>query len=292
MGMDDTFAVFILTHGRPYRVVTYDTLIRQGYTGRVYIVIDNEDVTGEDYKRCFADKVVVFDKSEVAEQYDAGDNFSDRRTVFYARNACFGIAKSLGVDYFLQLDDDYGAFYYRFTASFKFHSGLLVQSLDHLFAAILEYYKSIPALVIAMGQTGDYVGGQRGKVASQLGLKRKVMNTFFCCVDRPFAFLGRVNEDVNTYCVLGNRGQLLFTFFNTCIQQERTQHAQGGMTEMYQNEGTYRKSFYPVMYEPSFVRIVHMGYSHRRLHHSVGWGQAVPCILDEKWVRPSFVASD
>lgn len=37
------FAVFILSHGRAGNVKTYQTLINQGYTGNIYIVIDDED---------------------------------------------------------------------------------------------------------------------------------------------------------------------------------------------------------------------------------------------------------
>ena len=40
---NDDFCVFILTHGRPEKVITYETLIKNGYSGPRYIVIDNED---------------------------------------------------------------------------------------------------------------------------------------------------------------------------------------------------------------------------------------------------------
>lgn len=41
--MDNNFAVFILSHGRAGNVKTYQTLINQGYTGKIYIIIDDED---------------------------------------------------------------------------------------------------------------------------------------------------------------------------------------------------------------------------------------------------------
>ena len=41
--MRDDFAVMILTHGRADRVYTLKSLRKGGYTGKVYIVIDNED---------------------------------------------------------------------------------------------------------------------------------------------------------------------------------------------------------------------------------------------------------
>ena len=49
----DEFAVFILTHGRPDNVVTYQTLGRSGYTGRIVVVIDDEDKTAKQYEDKF-----------------------------------------------------------------------------------------------------------------------------------------------------------------------------------------------------------------------------------------------
>jgi hypothetical protein len=48
MTLDKTkFAIFILTHGRPHDVVTFQTLRDCGYTGKIVIVIDNEDKTAD-----------------------------------------------------------------------------------------------------------------------------------------------------------------------------------------------------------------------------------------------------
>ena len=114
-GINDSFCVFILTHGRPNRVLTYDTLMRQGYTGPLYLIVDNEDETINEYKQKFGeDRVIVFDKLSVSKTFDTGDNFDDRRTIVFARNACFEIAKELGYTYFLELDDDYKIFCYKF----------------------------------------------------------------------------------------------------------------------------------------------------------------------------------
>jgi len=73
--MRDDFCAFILTHGRPDRVHTYDTLMRAGYTGKVFIVIDDEDKTAAEYRARFGDKVLQFCKAEWAEKTDEGDNF-------------------------------------------------------------------------------------------------------------------------------------------------------------------------------------------------------------------------
>ena len=100
--MRDDFAVFILTHGRADNVVTARTLAAQGYTGRTYIVIDNEDDQEAKYREIYGDKVLQFDKLEVSKTFDTMDISDDRRTIVYARNACFDLAESVGVKYFLE----------------------------------------------------------------------------------------------------------------------------------------------------------------------------------------------
>lgn len=39
----EDFCVFILTHGRANNVETCKTLKRCGYTGKVYLLVDDED---------------------------------------------------------------------------------------------------------------------------------------------------------------------------------------------------------------------------------------------------------
>ena len=287
------FAVLILTHGRPDHVVTYRTLRKQGYTGDIYIVIDNEDDTADRYRDKFGDQVIVFDKEHIASTHDEAGRFQDRRSVFYARNASFQIARDLGLKYFLQLDDDYRSFRYMFTGGMQaWSTQKRIKNLDRTFDIILEFYAGVPAATVAMAQSGDLIGGIRGSNLDRLWLKRKAMNTFFCSTARPFQFVGRINEDVNTYVLLGNRGELFFTFFSIAMFQERTQQSGGGMTELYLNTGTYVKSFYTVMYAPSCVKVGEMGVSHRRIHHVIDWPTAVPCILREEYRKSGSLATE
>ena len=41
------FVAFILTHGRADNVITYNTLRNHGYTGRIVLIIDDEDTQRE-----------------------------------------------------------------------------------------------------------------------------------------------------------------------------------------------------------------------------------------------------
>lgn len=282
------FAVFILSHGRPDRVFTYNTLIKTGYTGPIYIIIDNEDRTAQQYRDLYGDKVIMFDKAAIAKTFDEGDNFGDRRSVIYARNASFEIARNLGITYFMELDDDYTNFTYRTNSHFLYiNRNTTIRNLDGIFRALLKFYKSIPAKSIAIAQGGDYIGGGYNEIDKSILRRRKCMNTFICSTERPFQFTGRINEDVTTYTWFQNMGNLFITFPLVAINQVGSQSNSGGMTELYLDSGTYIKSFYTVMYFPSGVYIGLMGDPHMRLHHKVKWDHTVPYIIEEKYRKAS-----
>lgn len=277
------FAIFILTHGRANNVITYDTLLKCGYSGKVYIIIDNEDKQVDKYKELYGDKVIVFDKLKISEEFDTADNFDNRKAIVYARNACFNIAKDLGLDYFLELDDDYTDFMHRFIENGKlgFKS---TKNLDTVCNAFLEFLENTPTDSIAFAQGGDFIGGKDNDRFNK-GLIRKCMNSFFCSTKKPFTFLGRVNEDVNTYTRLAQIGKLFFTYTKFMLNQKQTQSNKGGMTELYLDSGTYLKSFYSVMYSPSCVYVGEMGGSHKRIHHKIMWKNCTPLIINEKWKK-------
>lgn len=279
----DTFAAFILTHGRPDRVHTLASLQKHGYTGRIVILIDNEDKTAHEYRARFGDLVHTFDKAAVAARIDEGDNFQDRRAIIYARNACFDVARELGITHFVQLDDDYIAFRHKRDGFGQYINGRDIQDLDAVFARMLAYFKSIPALSIAMAQTGDFPGGDM--CTTRYKPSRKAMNSFICAVDRPFEFVGRINEDVNTYTSAAARGGLFLTIKDVCLQQKQTQSNAGGMTELYIDSGTYIKSFYSVMYQPSSVKVAYV-VANSRIHHKVNWRHTAPCILSDEHRKP------
>lgn len=282
---ENDFAALILTHGRPDRVYTWNTLKRCGYTGRIVIVIDDEDKKGEEYRRVYGDQVQVFSKQQIAQTFDEGDNFNDRRAIIYARNASFEIAKRIGVRYFIQLDDDYTEFAYRFNDKNEYQYRR-INSIDKVFDAMVGFLKRSKCCSVALAQGGDFIGGGSGSFGKVIKLHRKAMNSFVCDAERPFQFYGRINEDVNTYTHGGRRGDLFFTIASASLQQKQTQSNSGGMTDLYLKTGTYVKSFYSVMYAPSCVKIKDMGPVHKRLHHSVRWNNATPCIVREELRKP------
>lgn len=270
------FAVFILTHGRPDNIKTLSTLKKCGYTGKIYFIVDNEDKCIDKYIQNFGhENVKIFDKKFYADNIDEGNNFDNRKVIIHARNACFDIAKDLGIKYFIQLDDDYYYFGYRYESGAK-----IIKNLDNVFDIVLNFYKSVNINSIAFSQGGDHIGGFSG-----IKLKRKCMNSFICCTDREFQFVGSINEDVNTYTSLGSRGNIFFTFTNLQLDQKDTQSNNGGMTDEYALTGTYVKSFHSVLMQPSSVKVSMMNSNNPRLHHSIKWVNTVPMIINENFKK-------
>jgi len=274
------FAVLILTHGRPNNVITFTKLKQCGYTGKIYIIIDNEDETAETYYRNFGqEQVIVFNKAEIAETFDTGDTQQDRRSTVYARNASFKIAKDLGLDYFMQLDDDYRKFEYRYASGHTLKS-LAIRSLDEVFEAYITLLQDTDALTVAMAQGGDFINGIIDFKKSPIA--RKAMNTFIFKTDRPMTFVGRMNDDVNSFLTYGSRGELIITAKQAMITQLDSQLYKGGMTDMYLLNGTYMKSMYALMMAPSCVKVQTMQTRNPRIHHRITWDNAVPKIINQK----------
>jgi hypothetical protein len=274
--MANNFVVFIITHGRPDKILTLNSLKKCAYSGDWYLILDNEDATIHKYQKKYGEhKVIVFDKKAMADLVDEGNNFDNRRTTTHARNACFNIAKKLNKEYFLVLDDDYTGF------SFRYERGPYIKNINKVFDTFIEFMKNIPnCLSIAFSQGGDHIGGFAGTK-----LKRKAMNSFFCSVNRPYQFLGQLNEDVNAYVTIGSRGGLFFTFTSVQLNQAATQKTSGGMTDAYLQYGTFCKSFTTVMMMPSSVKVSMMVTTNQRLHHSISWVNTVPMIIPERYKK-------
>ena len=282
--LPDTFCAFILTHGRPEKVLTLRTLDRCGYTGRIYLVVDDEDKTVSRYREIFGrEKVIVFNKKAAADACDEGNNFDERRTITMARNACFGIAERLGVIHFIELDDDYTDFRYKLRETGNHLA--VIKNLNGVIALLLRFYIQSRVTSLALAQNGDFIGGFDNGRGIYRFSKRKCMNTFMCSTERPFRFVGAMNEDVNTYTTLGNRGAVFMTVPCAAINQCATQSQDGGLTAMYQRFGTYCKAFTTVMMMPSAVKVSMMQSRTPRLHHSIDWGRAVPCLVPERYRR-------
>lgn len=281
-----SYAVFILTHGRPDNIVTIPSLKRSGYKGDIFLVLDDKDTTIEKYKENYGeDKIIVFSKDQLKGSFDIMDNQDDDRCVVFARNKVFDIAKEKGLDYFIVVDDDYTHFNYRFNEEYKYISSKPIRSITKIFEAMISYMDNSPVECMCFAQSGDFIGGKNGQMAQAVQTKRKAMNLFIFNTNKPLEFTGRINEDVNMYIRYGILGKILLTTTQLALVQLTTQTNKGGLTDIYLASGTYVKSFYSVMASPSSVKINLMGNKHKRMHHVISWGHTVPKIIKESYKK-------
>ena len=276
------FAVFILSHGRADTISTYKALRDGGYTGRTYVVIDNEDDQEDLYRQKFGDDIIQFDKRDYLEKTDLGDLDTDRRIGVFARNFIQDEAKRLGYKFHLQLDDDVHGFTYRF-AQGKVLRALHCSHLDEVFSGMVEYMKETPITSLSFALSAYNMGGVDGSIKE--GMTRKTMTTFLMRADDVQYFHMRMNDDITTSLINGMRGRLYYSYLPIEVEVDKTQVKAGGMTDIYQKNGTYRKSFYSVMCCPSCVKVSAMGITDYRIHHTISWNNAVPKLLSERWCK-------
>ena len=284
--MKNDYCVFILSYKRPDRVDTLKTLRKQGFSGKIYIVVGEDDPLKKEYIRKFGDDMIVsFDKRNY-EWVDLADNEFDRvNTVVFARNAVYDIAKKLGYEYFIVLDDDYIGFHWMIDSLFRYKR-IKIKNLDKVFDVCWRFYKNTNIDILSFAQDGDFIGGRVQLLDLLFGddviWRRKAMQIYFCSVNRRVEFIGRMNDDVNTYVYWGSRGKIFMTIWIISIHQRMTQQNRGGLTDMYKENGTYWKSFTTILYNPRGVKISLLGRRWKRVHHFVLWKNVVPLILEGK----------
>ena len=147
---------------------------------------------------------------------------------------------------------------------------------------MLNYYRKINVKTLCIAQGGDFIGGE-GSAVFKKKLSRKAMNFFICSTKRKFDFIGRINEDVNNYVRYGTLGDLFLTICDLRLQQKDTQQNEGGLTDFYLDTGTYVKSFYTVIFNPSCAKVTTMGVTNRRLHHKINWNNTTPKIISQQY---------
>lgn len=275
------FAVFILSHGRAKTISTYKALRNHGYTGPMYVVIDNEDDQEPLYREKFGKDIIQFDKRDYIDLTDLGDLDDDRRIGVFARNFIQDKAQEMGYKYHLQLDDDINGFTWRTIRDNRLVC-VQVKNIDSVLSAMLDYMDEAPFTALSFGLAIYYVGGLSNSTWKKKMIP-KTMTTFIMRASQKHYFHMRMNDDITTSALANMRGQMFYTYLPVRVDTVQTQSQEGGMTDIYRDNGTYRKSFYTVMALPSCTKISQMGLHDMRVHHEIIWNNCSPKILNESY---------
>lgn len=240
------FAIFINTHGRVNNQKTYETLRRCGYTGKIYLVIDNED--NSDYSSYGH---FVFDKQSYMKLTDSGTNHPRKNVQLYARNACEDFAKQLKLDSFVMCDDDISQFRFRIVESEKLKSYNITKNFDKIIEAYNEYLLDANISAISTGMPQMYFSG--ANINETLHKWRVPYQFTFRNTKFKVNWLSEYGEEYVT--AIANQNQ-----FMMCVPiiQHTTPGLGGGkngMHEMYEQEN-FRLAQYGYIWNPNCNEII------------------------------------
>lgn len=158
--MRDDFAIFICTHGRPNKQLTLEALKNCGYTGKIYLVLDDTDETIQQYLDIYGtENVIIFNKNYYinADKYDNGSNELHPKCIVYAKRAVEDIANQLNFKYFAIADDDITKFSLRYPVA-NSAKRFKITDFDSVLSAYINVL-SCDVAAIGFGHVTSYCGG-------------------------------------------------------------------------------------------------------------------------------------
>lgn len=277
--MRDDFGIFILSHGRANELTTAEAILDAGYTGKWFVVVDDLDEQVDDYIENYGDRVIVFNKREWAEKTDTITSTGELRSVVFARNACYDIAREKGLKLFAEFDDDIKLFQYRYgeNGSLK---GVQIRNLDAAISSMLDFQEASGAASVGFASSGGMIGGVNGRFRE--GLLRSIHQAFILRTDKPISFKGILNEDgiATEYC--NTTGLLAFEVCEITQQCPVRATNSGGLNDLYKANNEYVRAFYSVIAYPSLLKIFNRGNS-VTLRRSTD--AAIPKIISDRWKK-------
>ena len=247
----NNFAVYILSHGRAGNVKTYHTLRNAGYTGKIYVVIDDEDKQGDLYREEFGDECVVFCKQEYMDKADTISLDGTRISALFARLFIMDIAKDN--EYYLMIDDDVEKITFRYPCGNSLKS-MAINNADYMFEKIVNFMKGAKLNVLALQLAEGLIGGLNGIYKNGL-INQVLAGAYLLKGDTDYRFFGSVNEDtVGTLDYIG-RGGLGWRLGCITITTPVRGSNSGGLSSDYNKKNWYYIDMHAVVVAPWCCKI-------------------------------------
>lgn len=228
------FAVFICTHGRPTKQITLAYLKSCKCECPVYLVVDDEDTSKDEYIRMYGDSVLVFNKQHYIRECDLVLPTDTYAGVVFARNACQDFAIQFGYGYYVTCDDDISSIDYRFNVDNHLRS-TKIYSFSDVIDAMCGFMQNTYTRLMSISQRHYYIGGINSKPIQDRMLRNKFGGFFLCSTEQYIHFDGIIQEDTISCNKWNNEGKLQFTVGNICFntQQMGTSEKNTGMANVY-----------------------------------------------------------
>ena len=266
--------VYIISKGRP-QCHTARSLTKMNYPGDWFIVCGNNDETLEQYLANWgSDRVLVFDWYEAVKHTDTMDNFGfdDMASgAVPARNAVFDFSRERGERRHWQFDDDYTGFQITDPKTMK----RPVEKNGERFMRVLERIAEFGDST-GLANVGFATASIEAMPQNFGSYARRVFNAHNMSNDACETWRGRMNDDLINAIDTYRRGKAELSFKFISMNMPSTQKEGGGLTDIYKEEGTVRKTAYAIMAAPGQVRLVE---KFGRYHHSADWNCICPKIV-------------
>ena len=247
------FAVFIISHGRAETLTTYDVLIKSGYTGKIYVVIDDLDSQRIQYENRFGNNtILVFSKEKYAyENTDCGLCEPLLKFAVFARNAVEDFAVEFGLDCFSIWDDDIENIRHRYISG-KSLLSKDVTDLDSVFITYLQFMLYGDITTLGFAQCMLYMGGVQSFLNWKTTYRRQCLGVMIRNTKKKVKWGLNMYEDVTTPqtdCMYGNVWLTL-----TEIQYDTPNIGlgitSGGNSDVYRSLNPYVQTFFPILSRP------------------------------------------
>lgn len=281
------FAVFILSHKRADRVETFSTLRNSGYTGRIFIVLDDEDPQRLDYEIRFKDeektKVIVFHKRLYMRLTDTVTNDKQASSPVYARNFIEHYAERIGCLAYIVMDDDVTNLRYRYVENNVAKSQTLRSNLDKVFVAYIDYLIDAKIATLSFATVMMYAGG----VHSEEDKVRLASHRYTCQIHirnlfYPVEWVSLVNNDSISANNTAKIGYLWWSLPFIVYDSPKMNTLPGGMKEVYDGVSEFKRAFMSTVVSPSVCRV---GCSKNRLAIKRNLKAAYPVIISGRWKK-------
>lgn len=250
------FAIFICTHGRPNKQYTYNLLTTCGYSGKIWLVVDDTDPSIQQYIDNYGkDKILIFNKNHFINSADSGSNELRDKCILYAKNAVEYMAQNMGLKYFAIADDDIRSFYVRYFDGDKLRRFRITQNIDSYLSAYIKYLDNSTVDTVGFGQSGNYFGGVDTFKSSNLSRLRIVYQFVIRKTKSEVRWRGWMNEDSITAILYNKIGRVWL--INPSVMQTTTvignNSESGGMHETYQKNNSLKRCLSTMIFCPDVI---------------------------------------
>lgn len=277
--MNNLIDIFIPSYHRPDNVKTAKYFIKIGYDPKkIHVFLDSETDDIDQYKKEMTKlgcNLHIFDMDEARKRYDYIHRASQlRRSAGQARNQFYDIAKKLGIEFYLVIDDDTNT--YEIRPFGTYWRKATISDIVPVFDAVREFMQRQKIGCFGLSQTGDMFQRYSEKI-----LRKKVMNTTF--IDTRFIYRGeRAIQDDDTSQFVGIMNEGYFTgslASGLVLNQTLSATAKGGLTELYNECKLLNKSLVVPIQFPSLAHAERQQKNGARLHHRIKNRYLFPMIM-------------